>query len=151
MSAARSTTRSLSLTDRHVIDAWAHMPPERFCPYSLLSGTSIGSTNRTSSLVFLWYSTRPYAPAALPRTLWCLPRRNRVSTVHAYSRLVTSHREALPSSCTCRKSLRGIGRLCTTGSSRTRQNCIRTECLGCESSRKEQSPALAYAIEGTRA
>ena len=47
--------------------------------------------------------------------------------------------------------LRGMGRLCTKGGSRTRKNCVRTECLDCESSRKEQSPALVYAIDGTRA
>ena len=84
-----------TLTDSHVIDAWVHMPPERLCPYSLLSGMSIGITNRTSFLVFLWYSTKPYAPIASSRTLWCLPRRNRVSTVHAYSSFVTSYIEAL--------------------------------------------------------
>ena len=95
MTPARSTTRLLSFTDSYVIDAWVHMPPEKFCSYSLLSGTSIGTTNRTSSLVFLWYSTKPYAPIALTRALWCLPRPNRVSTAHAYSTLVTSHSEAL--------------------------------------------------------
>ena len=79
VSSVRSTTRLLCLTDSHVIDAWVHMPPERFCPYSLLSGTSIGTRNRTSSLVFLWYSTRPNAPIALTRTLWSLPPRNRVT------------------------------------------------------------------------
>ena len=95
VSSVRSTTRLLSFTDSHVIDAWVHMPPEMFCPYSLLSGTTIGTTNRTSFLVFLWYSTKPYAPIALTRALWCLPRPNRVSTAHAYSTLVTSHSEAL--------------------------------------------------------
>ena len=69
VSSVRTTTRLLSLTDSHVIDAWVHMPPEMFCPYSLLSGTSTGTTNRTSSLVYLWYSTKPYAPVALTRTL----------------------------------------------------------------------------------
>ena len=128
----------------------SYCPPEMFCPYSLLSGTTIGTTNRTSFLVFLWYSTKPYAPIALTRTLWSLLHRNRFSTVHTYSGFVTSHIEALPSSCTGSKALRGIGRLCTKGSSRTRKNCIRTEGLDCESSRKEQSPALVYAIEGTR-
>ena len=34
-----------TLTDSHVIDAWVYMPPETFCPYSLLSGTSTGPTN----------------------------------------------------------------------------------------------------------
>ena len=53
MTPAKSTMLLLSLTDNHVIDAWVHMPPERFCPYSLLSGTPIGTTNRTSFLVFL--------------------------------------------------------------------------------------------------
>ena len=79
VSSVRSTTRLLSFTDSHVIDAWVHMPPERFCPYSLLSGTSTRTTNRTSFLVLLWYSTNPYAPIASSRTLWCLPPRNRVT------------------------------------------------------------------------
>ena len=90
VSLLRSTTRFLSLTDSHVIDAWVHMPPERFCPYSLLAGTSIGTTNRTSFLVFLWYSIKPYAPIAITRTLWCLPRRNHISTVHACASFVVS-------------------------------------------------------------
>ena len=72
-----------------------HMPPERFCPNSLLSGTSIGTTNRTSFLVFLWYSTKPYAPIALTRTLWCLPRPEPRLYYHAYSSFVASHSKAL--------------------------------------------------------
>ena len=92
----RNTTRLLSLTDSHVIDAWVYsMPPERLCPYSLLSRTSIWTANRTSFLVFLWYSTKPYAPIASSRTLWCLPRRNRVSIVHVRASFVASHSEAL--------------------------------------------------------
>ena len=95
MTPAKSTMLLLSLTDNHVIDAWVHIPPERFYPYSLLSRSSIRTTNRTSFLVFLWYSTKPYAPIAYTRTLWCLPRQNCVSTVHAYSSFVPSNREAL--------------------------------------------------------
>ena len=139
----------LSLTDSHVIEARDHVPLEMFCPYSLPSKTSIGITNRTLFLVFLWYSTKPYASVALTRTssvpeprlycsrtrkLRCLPQ----GGVDLYWALAAN-------------VLRGIGRLCTKGSSRTRKNCVRTECLDCESSRKEQSPALVYAIEGTRA
>ena len=94
-SPARSTTRLLSFMDSHIIGAWVHISLERFGPYSLRSGTTIRTTNRTSFLVFLWYSIKPYAPIALTRTLWCLPRRNRVSIVHACASFVTSHRGAL--------------------------------------------------------
>ena len=90
VSSVRSTTRLLSFMDSHVIDAWVHMSPERLWPYSLLPGTSTGITNRTSFLVFLWYSTKSYAPTASSRTLRCLPRRNRVSTVHACASFVVS-------------------------------------------------------------
>ena len=151
VSSVKSTTCLLSLTDSHVIDAWVHMPPERFCPYSLLSGTTIRTTNRTSFLVFLWYSTKPYAPIASSRALWCLPPQIRV-TLFLDAQLVRH----LPQSgvdlyrALTSNVLRVIGRLCTTADSRTRKNCVRTGCLDCESSRKEQSPALVYAIEGTR-
>ena len=64
MTPAKSTMLLLSLTDNHVTDAWVHIFPERFYPYSLLCGTTIRTTNRTSFLVFLWYSTKPNAPIA---------------------------------------------------------------------------------------
>ena len=68
MTPAKNTMLLLSLTDNHVIDAWVHMPPERFYPYSLLSGTTIRTTNRTLFLVFLWVPTKPYASVTLTRT-----------------------------------------------------------------------------------
>ena len=94
-SPARSTTRLLSFMHSHIIDAWVYTPPERCCPYSLLSGTTIRTTNRTSFLVFLWFSTKPYAPIASSRTLWCLPRPEPCPTVHVRARFVVSHSDAL--------------------------------------------------------
>ena len=51
--------------------------------------------NIISGLSMIFHKT--IAPIALTLTLWCLSRRNSVSTVHAYSSFVASHREALPS------------------------------------------------------
>ena len=147
VSSVRSTTRLLSLTDSHVIDAWVHMPPERFCPYSLLSGTSTGTTDRTSFLVFLWYSLKPYASIALtePSGVFCARTASLLSKLRHLPQRGVDLCRALTANVS-----RGIGRLCTKGGSRTRKNCVRTEGLGCESSQKDQSPALAYAIECTR-
>ena len=140
----------LSLTDNHVIDAWVYTPPETFYPYSLLSGTTIRTTNRTLFLFFLWFSTKPYLmlhpePSGVSRPETTSPcsqmrklRRIPQGDVDLYRALAAS-------------VLRVIRRLCTKGGSRSRKNCICTECLDCESSRKEQSPALVYAIDGTRA
>ena len=91
----RSTARLLSFMDSHIIGTWVHISLERIGPYSLRSGTTIRTTNRTSFLVFLWYSTKLHAPVALTRTPWSLLHRNRVSTVHACASFVVSHSEAL--------------------------------------------------------